>query len=278
MQTPREVFLRHVEEPHADATLAELRANVSRLKLEALERVTARAEGDGHDVERIMPGVYEQLVLSEIQMTAHVGLGVGIALAVYDEHQSGGSLSRFSRAIREQMTEMGVNMKKRHASRLAKMVAEVEAQRLALRHSHEFMSWLAFRRDDPKYPPDDRLERLKAFRIDVRMGQSRDVLIRVLGGRLAAAVEAADRFLLANRWRLAHQPEHTIETFVWPLLSYQPLSAVRVEHSRWSYDRLVESGAPPMRLEQARQEVAALLKVQLADALDDLPAAAQTVV
>jgi hypothetical protein len=95
-----------------------------------------------------MPGLYERIVVTTIQIAAHVGLGVGLALEALDEVHSKTSLSLFSREIREMMTETGVSLKRRHSNRIAKLVAEIEAQRLAWRHNHEFLSWLGFRRDD----------------------------------------------------------------------------------------------------------------------------------
>jgi hypothetical protein len=230
---------------------------------------------DGEGLRLIMPGMYEQLVVTQVQLAAHVGLAVALALTTHDELVHGASISRFGREARELLTEIGVALKKRHGSKLAVAVAEVEAQRLALRHGHEFMSWLAFRRGDERYPATERLERLLAFKVDTRVLQSREALSSLLGSGMAAALEGADRFLLGNRWRLSASADHAIEAYVWPILSYQSRAAVLAEQARWEYDMLVEGGAAPVRIEQARLGVAELLSDQFADALDHLPPAAR---
>ena len=271
MSSPRQQFEAHVSAPAVDATVAELRENLTQLKLEAIDQVQGL---DEEGIRLVMPGMYEQLVVSQVQLAAHVGLGVCLALCAHDELSTGGSLSRFGREVREQMTQMGISLKRRHASRLGAMVAEIEAQRLALRHSHEFASWLAFRRDDERYSAADRLERLRAFKVDQRLLQSRGVLVKLLGPRLTAAVEGADRFLLSNRWKLPPSPDHDIERYVWPLLSYQPGPAVVAEQARWEHDALEASEAPEEARAAARAEVVRLLDEQLLDALGDLPASA----
>ncbi len=271
MANPREHFLAHVESPDADATVCELRENLTQLKLEAIEQVGGL---DEEGIRLVMPGMYEQLVVTQVQLAAHVGLGVCLALVAHDELRNGGSLSQFGRQVREQMTAMGVALKKRHASRLGHMVAEIEAQRLALRHGHEFMSWLAFRRDDERYGAADRLERLRAFKVDQRLLQSRTALINVLGVRLGAAIEGADRFLLSNRWRLGPSDDNAVERYVWPLLSYQPGPAVVVEQARWEYDSMGDAEALADQRKTLWAGIETLLDDQLADALGEMPPSA----
>ena len=222
----------------------------------------------------VMPGLYEQMVQIEVQLAGHIGLGVALALSVLDEHHSGASLSQFDRELREQMSETASNLATRHGSRLAKMVAQIEAQRLVWRHSHEFMSWLAFRRADERYPAKDRLERLDAFGVQSRLLEARTVVIGVAGVRLSAALEGADRFNLGNRWRLSPTPEHALERYVWPILSYLPAPAVRIERARWEFDTKTEGGLDGDALEGERAKMAGLLEGQLADALEELPEAA----
>ena len=259
-------------QPDADAPVAEMRGNLTRAILEALEQI----EGLDEDALRqVMPALYEEIVVTRVQLAAHVGLGVALAVSCHDELVHGASVGRFPRPVRELMTEMGVALKKRHASRLAHAVAEIEAQRLAMRHGHEFLSWLAFRRDDPEHPPADRLERLRAFKVQERLLASRTALHGLVGAHLAAAVEAGDRFLLGNRWLPQPTAEQAVERHVWPLLSYQTAASVAVEQARWAYDALVEEGAPPMRLVQARGEIGELYRAQLAEALDHLPESAR---
>jgi hypothetical protein len=271
MPSARETFLAQVRTPDLDVEVQELRANLTKLKYEALEQV---ARMDEQRAGLVMPGLYEQLVQTETQLAGHVGIGVALALAVLDEHHSGASLSRFDRELREQMTDISQELTKRHGSRLAKMVAQVEAVRLVWRHSHEFMSWLAFRRGDDRYPAKDRLERLDAFGVQPRLLEARTIVGRMLGVELTAAVEGSDRFLLGNRWRLADSPEHALERYVWPILSYLPAPTVRIERARWEYDTKAEAGLEGDALEAERAKMAGLLEGQLADALEELPEAA----
>jgi hypothetical protein len=268
MSAAREAFEAQLARPDADPTVSELRASLSRAKLEALQQVEGLDEAG---MKLVMPSLYEQIVVTEIQMAAHVGLAVGLALSIYDEHVRGGSISRFNRQVREAMTETAVALKRRQSSRLAKLVAEVEAQRLAWRHSHEFLSWLAFRRGDDKYPAADRLERLEAFKVSQRLLQSRDVLSKLLGVRLASAVEGHDRYMLANRWPLQASPEEVLEVHAWTLLSMQPSETVFLERKRWQADAAKAGGASPARAGELEHEVAELLRAQLAGALVDLP-------
>ncbi|MEM6291572.1 MAG: hypothetical protein AAGA54_09915 [Myxococcota bacterium] len=269
MSQARERFLAHVRTPDLDTEVHELRQSLTVIKREALEQV---ARMDEQRSALVMPGLYEQLVQVTTQLAGHTGLAVAVALSVLDEHNSGASLSRFDRELREQMTEISAEMSERHGSRLSKMVAEVEAQRLVWRHSHEFMSWLAFRRGDERYPAKDRLERLGAFGVMPRLLESRGKVIELLGIGLSAAIEGSDRFLLGNRWRLADNADHALERYVWPLLSYLPPSAVKIERMRWEYDAVAESdGDNTDRLEGERAKLSGLLEAQLAQSLRTLP-------
>lgn len=268
MPSAREIFLAQVRTPDLDAEVDELRRDLTNLKQEALQQVE-QLDDDGK--QRVMPNLYEQMVHTQVQLAGHVGLAVALALTVLDEHHSGASLSRFDRELREQMNEVGAQLAKKHSSRLAKMVANVEVQRLIWRHSHEFMSWLAFRRGDERYPAADRLERLDAFGVQPRLLEARSVVMSLLGVRLSAAIEGADRFMLGNRWRLSESPEHALERYVWPILSYMPAPTVRIERARWEYDTKAEGGLEGDELEAERAKMAGLLEGQLADALDELP-------
>ena len=268
MPSAREIFLAQVRTPDLDAEVDELRRDLTTLKHEALQQVE---QLDDEGKRRVMPNLYEQIVHTQVQLAGHVGLGVALALTVLDEHHSGASLSRFDRELREQMNEIGADLTKRHSSRLAKMVAKIEVQRLVWRHSHEFMSWLAFRRGDERYPAADRLERLDAFGVQPRLLEARSVVMALLGVRLSAALEGADRFMLGNRWRLSDSPEHALERYVWPILSYLPAPAVRIERARWEFDTKTEAGLEGDALEAERAKMAGLLEGQLADALEELP-------
>ena len=270
MQNARETFLAQVRTPDLDAETHELRLSLTKLKQEALEQVEKL---DDQAVRLVMPSLYEQLVQTKAALAGHVGLGVAMALAVVDEHHSTASLSRFDRELREQMSEMGEEMAGRHGTRLVKTIAKIEAARLVWRHSHEFMSWLAFRRGDERYPAKDRLERLDAFGVQQRLLEARTFVMTNIGVRLSAAIEGADRFHLRNRWRLSDSPEHALERYVWPLLSYQSAPTVRIERHRWEYDTAVESGVDENELEGERAKMAGLLEAQLADALAELPEA-----
>jgi hypothetical protein len=268
---PRESFLAQVRTPDLDAEVHELRTTLTNLKAEALEQVAGM---DPAQALHVMPGLYEQTIQLLVHLAGHVGLGVAYALSVLDEHNSGASLSRFDRELRDQMTDIGNELANRHGSRLMLMVAQVESQRLVWRHSHEFMSWLAFRRGDERYPAKDRLERLDAFGVQPRLLDARTVVVRYLGVRLSAAIEGADRFMLSNRWRLADTPDHALERYVWPLLSYMPAPTVRIERARWEYDCVVESGAAEGTLDGENAKLAGLLEGQLAEALTGAPPSA----
>jgi hypothetical protein len=264
----RELFRSHAENPDVAPALAELRHNLSQAKLETLDQVQGL---DEVGLKLVMPGLYQQIVTSTIQIAAHVGLAVGLALEAYDELTSGCSISTFSREVRQQMTEAGVEMKRRHSSRIAKLVAEVEAQRLAWRHNHEFLSWLAFRRGDERYPPEDRRERIAAFKVQPRLLHSREVVAGLVGRPLTVALEGHDRFMLTNRWRLENTPEHTVECIVWPLLSYQDAEVTALEIARYEYDALVQANAPEQQRYALAGTIIERFRALLEHALDDAP-------
>ncbi len=268
MSEARDLFLAHVANPDADETVGELRKSLSRAKLETLDQVEGLDEGG---LALVMPGLYQQIVTTTIQIAAHVGLGVCLALEAYDEQESGASISTFARPVRQQMTETGVAMKRRHSSRIAKLVAEVEAQRLAWRHNHEFLSWLAFRRGDERYPAADRRERILAFKVMQRLLQSREAVTKILGEPLCVALEAHDRFLLTNRWRLEPGDEHAVERLAWPILSYQPARIVELEIARYDFDAAEAEGQDAQKLADAKVDMLDMMREQFAHALDFMP-------
>ena len=269
MPTAKELFLDHVNGRSSDTSVTELRRTLTLAKMDAL----GEAHGVGATLLReIVPPLYEKIVVGTIQIAAHVGVGVGLALEAYDEAERGVSLSMFSRETRNLMTETGVALRRRHANQIAKVIAEIEAQRLAWRHNHEFLSWLAFRRDDPRYAAKSRRERLNAFKVRERLLLSREAVSDLIGAPLSVALEGHDRFMLANRWRLPPNDETEIERYVWPLLSLQPAHVVRLEAARHELDILGDSDAPPLALDEVRARMLDGLKLQLAEALDNLPA------
>jgi len=268
MASAKEVFLAHADNPGFDPTVAELRLSLTAAKTEALDKSRTVAQDE---LKKVMPVLYERIVVTTIQIAAHVGLGVGLALEAIDEIRSYTSLSLFSREIREMMTETGVSLKRRHSNRIAKLVAEIEAQRLAWRHNHEFLSWLAFRRDDPRYPPHDRRERLEAFKLQHRLLTSRDAVIVRLGAPLTAALEGHDRFMLANRWHLSPNAEHSVERYTWPLLSLQPGPVAMLEYARFEYDAFIDAGGNKEQATALFKKIAAAMRDQLASALEHLP-------
>jgi hypothetical protein len=272
MSAARDVFLAHVSASADDerySLVVDARSSLTKAKLEALDQVEGLDEGG---LRLVMPGLYQQIVSTTIQVAARVGVAVGLALEAVDELRSQVAIGSFSRPVRDQMTETGIAMKRRHASRIAKLVAEVEAQRLAWRHNHEFMSWLAFRRDDPRYHAADRRARLEAFKIVDRLLRSREAVAKLLGKPLAIALESHDRFMLVNRWRLDPSvPEHAVETFVWPLLSLQTGEVVYVELARHHYDALLTAGVDDATRTQKLNELVELFTAQLAEALDHVP-------
>ncbi len=271
MVSPKETFLAHADAQGFDPTVDNLRRQLTEIKLEALEQVQ---DLDEVGLKKVMPGLYQKIVVMTIQIAAHVGLAVGLALEALDEAQTGASISKFSREVRNQMTETGVALKRRNSNQLAKMVAEVEVQRLAWRHNHEFLSWLGFRRGDPRYPAKDRRERLDAFKVRQRLLKCRDSVIELLGPNLATALEAHDRFMLANRWRLAPSIDHSIERYVWPLLSYQSGPTVLLEMARHEFDAQRDKGIKPEKLAASQKKLAKALRSQLADSLQNIPDAA----
>jgi len=271
MGAARDTFLAHVEKPETDGYVAELRTSLERAKLETLDQVEGLDEAG---LKLVMPGLYQQIISTTIQVASSVGLAIGLALEAWDENASGASVSAFNRMVRQQMTETGVEMKRRHSSRIARLVAEIEAQRLAWRHNHEFLSWLAFRRGDDRYPADDRRERMEAFKIQPRLLQSRESVSGVIGRSLCVALEAHDRFMLANRWRLSAGSEHAVERFAWPMLSYQPATVVMIETARYELDALVETDASKDIVEARKKDVKVMLREQLAAALDEVPESA----
>lgn len=272
MVSAKDTFLAHADGSGFDPTVSQLRRNLTEVKLETLNQVK---DLDEAGLKVVMPGLYEQIVVTTIQIAAHVGLGVGLALEALDEMEHGASISQFSREVRNQMTETGVALKRRHSNQIAKLVAEVEIQRLAWRHNHEFLSWLGFRRGDPRYPVTDRLERLNAFKVQQRLLKSRDAVVGLIGPLLSAALEAHDRFMLANRWRLSPTPDHAVERYIWPLLSFQPGPVVQLESARFEYDVLEDQGADPGKLKTQKLRILAAFKDQLAFALEHLPDAAR---
>lgn len=275
MSAARDLFMAHVS-AHVDderyAEVTDARRSLTKAKLEALDQIEGLDEGG---LRLVMPGLYQQIVATTIQIAARVGVAVGLALESVDELRSEVGVGSFSRQVRDQMTETGVAMKRRTADRLTQLVTEIEAQRLAWRHNHEFLSWLAFRRDDPRYPASDRRARLEAFKIVDRLLRSREIVSGLLGAPLAAALESHDRFMLGNRWRLDPEvPEHAVETYAWPLLSYQGGELVRLELARHHYDALVAAGADAQVCERRRAELVELAVALLSKALEQVPASA----
>jgi hypothetical protein len=266
--TASELFEAHVADPNLDPTIGELRRRLTQAKLETMDQVQGLDEAG---LKLVMPGLYQQIVAATIQISAHCGLAVGMALEAYDELTSGCSVSSFSREVRQQMTETGVELKRRHSSRIAKLVAEVEAQRLAWRHSHEFLSWLAFRRDDERYTPEDRRERMVAFKIQPRLMQSREAVAALLGRPLTVMLEGHDRFMLANRWRLEDTPEHSVERMAWPLLAYQPAEVTALEIARNDYDAMVSREAPDQERDAAAHAIVEQFRALLQRSLDEAP-------
>lgn len=138
MSAARDVFLTHMSASEDDdrvLEVSEARRSLTKAKLEALDQVGGL---DDAGMKLVMPGLYQQIVATTIQIAARVGVAVGLALEAVDEAHSQVGIGSFSRPVRDQMTETGIAMKRRHASKIAKQVAELAAQRLAWRHNHEF--------------------------------------------------------------------------------------------------------------------------------------------
>lgn len=261
-----EIFLKHAQDHGGQSDLAELRRNLTQLKMEALEQV----EGlDDSGLALVIPGLYAQIVLGTVELASRVGVGMALGLEMLDELRADASISCFKRAVRDRMAPTGVELKRKLGDR-AKQLAAIEAQRLAWRHTHEFLSWLAFHRE---YTPADRRARFEGFKILERLLAARDAMRPVLGPRLAIALEGHDRFMLTHRARPDPTDEHRLELFGWTLLSYQPAEVVKIEIARYEYDAMERSGADVATVEAARRQLDWLLQAQIADALDHAPPA-----
>jgi hypothetical protein len=264
-----EIFLGHAQQDRADSEVAELRRNLTQLKMEALAAVEGLDEGG---LSLVIPGLYAQLVLGMVDLASHVGLGVALALEAVDEHRADASISCFKRDVRDRMAPTGVELKRKVGDG-AKIVADVEAQRLAWRHTHEFLSWLAFHR---QYTPADRKARFEGYRLLDRLLAARMAMRPVLGAPLAIALEGHDRFMLSHRARPEPDEEHRLELFAWSLLSYQPETVVKIEIARYEYDALERENATAEVLEKARRQLDWLLQQQLAEALGQIPPALES--
>ncbi|TPV94786.1 MAG: hypothetical protein B7733_13315 [Myxococcales bacterium FL481] len=258
--------------PH-DEEVAEMRRNLCAVKRTTLERVTA---GAGAEVPRAMETMYEEIVTKLIQLSSHVGTAVAYALEAYDELAQGCSISRFDREQREPLTALSAKLKRRHASRIARAAAEIEAQRMAWRDSHELLSWLMFRRGQEGLAAGERLARFEEFSLSPKLLGSREAIVRRLGAPLTAAVEAHDRFMLANRWREGDDETTRLEQASWGLLSYQPPLVLRVEQLRQRYDALERSDADRSQRVGVFRELVDAFADQLAWSLDGAPSATST--
>ena len=261
---PQEIFRAQVDDPEHDPVAAELRRTLTLAKAEAVQQV---ADLDPAGLRLVIPGLHVQLVEQTVQLARRVGAAAALALVTVDEQRSGCSVSTFKREVRDLMTSSAVELKRGGADPLGRLMAEVLAQRLALRHSHEFLSWLAFRRDDPRHDAADRLARLEAFKVQPRLLKSRSVLRRLVGGPLALALESHDRFTLAHRWRPHFDDAMRLEGLHWRLLSYQGEGAIELEQARDTYDGVEDPG----ERKHLRMQIEMLLIEELADALVHVP-------
>ncbi len=262
-----EIFRAQVEHPEVDPQSAELRRILTHAKAEAIEQVTELTSGG---LALVIPGLHRQLTQTLGQLVERVGAAVAFALEAVDETRSGHSVSVFKRETRDLMTETAVALKREAQSARARFVAEILAQRLAWRHSHEFLSWLAFRREDQSHAAADRLARLEAFHVRERLLKSRAAAAKLLGQPLAQALEAHDRFMLAHRWREPRGPDAELEALNWRLLAFRDETFVELETLRTQHDHLEDGqGAERERLETLLE---AELIEQLSDALAHAPA------
>jgi hypothetical protein len=255
-----ESFRAQLDPSKEDQEIAELRRILTHAKLEALEQVEDLSEAG---LQLVIPGLYAQLVSAAAGLAGRVGPGVALALEAVDEQREGASMSRMSRDKRERMTKAAVDLKSSAPSAVERFVAEVSAQRLAWRHNHEFLSWLAFRRDE-RYPVSDRVKRFDAFKIHSRLLKSREAMRKLLGSPLTMALEGHDRFMLTHRWRMEPTEANRLEAASWLLLSFQPESVVELEAARLGVDANPED-------EELASVVEAALVEQLAEALRHLP-------
>ncbi|MCP4903598.1 MAG: hypothetical protein GY910_01325, partial [bacterium] len=191
--SPEDSFRAQLAPSAADEEIVELRRILTHAKIEAIEQIEDLSEAG---LRLVIPGLYAQLVGASARLAARVGAGVGLALEALDEQREGVSLSQLTRDQREHMTQAAVHLKTDADTSMERYIAEISAQRLAWRHNHEFLSWLAFRRDEERYPVADRAKRFDAFKIHSRLLKSRDAMRKLVGDRMAVALEAHDRFML----------------------------------------------------------------------------------
>lgn len=263
--TGEEIFRAQARDTDADSRTGELRRILTHAKLEAIEQVAELSEAG---LGLVIPGLHQQLHELLVDLVDEVGAAVAFAFEVFDEQRSGASISVFKREVRDLMTQRAVELKQSADSARSRFVAEVLAQRLAWRHSHEFLSWLAFRRDDQSHDAADRLARLEAFKVKERLLKSRAALSKLLGAPMAQALEAHDRFALAHRWPEPSGPEAELEALNWRLLAYRDASFVEVEMIRTKLDHADD--------EDEKKRLSLTLEgellEQLADALAHAPA------
>lgn len=269
MSAPTDAFRRHLDDPKRDAAVAELRRQLVAVKRDALER---SRRGTDHDMRGEVASMYQEIVAKLIGLATHVGVGVACALAAHDELADGGSISRFDRRLRDRLTDVSSHLRRRHSSRLAAVVAEIEAQRLSWRLSHELLSWIAFCRDDDEHPASERLRQCDALKLDARLLHARDTVARYVGAPLCAALEGHDRFMLADRWRLPDDDAAALEGRVWTLLGGQSVYVVRMERARLRHDALVSAEATRADLEASSQDLSIAFADQLAEGLRSTPA------
>ncbi|MCA9692959.1 MAG: hypothetical protein KC636_25410 [Myxococcales bacterium] len=100
-------------------------------------------------------------------------------------------------------------------------------------------------------------------------------MISLIGLPLSAALEAHDRFMLANRWHLTPSPDHAVERYVWTLLSFQPGASVLLEEARLEHDVMRDQSVGEERIAAQRRKISQAFKSQLAVALEHIPDSAR---
>ncbi len=273
MHDARTTFLAELYPQTARDEVTALRAALTETKRTHLAKLEA---GVALSTDALV-GLFDAVVSIKVKLSAHVGLGVTYALSVWDDHAQGTSLSRCDRESREALTEACAPSFARKGSPMVQGVTLIESQRLQWRHCHELMSWLLFRRDDDKFPPQSRLEKLSHYEVVPKLLKARGLVLAHLGPSLSVAVESFDRFSLANRWRLPESPEHNLEVQAWSALTYQNQAFVELEAKRRAMDVLpLEDDNAAAR--SLRSQHSAALQKLLAESLAFLPDLARSAV
>lgn len=126
MSAASDLFRAQVEDPLIDPVTAGLRRAVADAKREAVDQATGLEAGA---LGLVMPGLYQNIIAATIDLAAHIGLPVALALDAFDERLGGHCVAGLGPQVRMAMAAAAEALRDRHSSRVAEQVAEVEACR-----------------------------------------------------------------------------------------------------------------------------------------------------